>query len=140
MIFVIYRPRFCPFVHFVIVLYCIYAFWVVSTREINLRSTITTVGSHKDKRLLKFGESTISKVPAELRRIYCIADSNPWKDMQMWLNLRATTKGQMACLDSVSVCLELDRSQFLSHLHLRKRISQSSWLDYLEERRSLLHV
>ena len=53
-IFVIYRPRFCPFVHFVIVnpiyflflwsdfvniipvivLYCIYAFWVVITRRI----------------------------------------------------------------------------------------------------------
>jgi len=45
-IFVIYRPRFCPFVHFVIVLYCIYAFWVVSTREIKLRSTISTVGLH----------------------------------------------------------------------------------------------
>ena len=29
-IFVIYRPRFCPFVHFVIVLYCIYAFWDVN--------------------------------------------------------------------------------------------------------------
>ena len=43
-IFVIYRPRFCPFVHFVIVLYCIYAFWVVSTREINLRSTTSTAG------------------------------------------------------------------------------------------------
>ena len=40
----IYRPRFCPFVHFVIVLYCIYAFWVVSTREINLRSTTSTAG------------------------------------------------------------------------------------------------
>ena len=44
MIFVIYRPRFCPFVHFVIVLYCIYAFWVVITRRIKLRSTISTVG------------------------------------------------------------------------------------------------
>ena len=43
-IFVIYRPRFCPFVHFVIVLYCIYAFWVVITRRIKLRSTISTVG------------------------------------------------------------------------------------------------
>ena len=40
----IYRPRFCPFVHFVIVPYCIYAFWVVSTREINLRSTTSTAG------------------------------------------------------------------------------------------------
>ena len=45
-IFVIYRPRFCPFVHFVIVLYCIYAFWVVSTREINLRSTTSTAGEY----------------------------------------------------------------------------------------------
>ena len=32
----------------------------------------------------------------------------------MWLNLRATTKGQMACLDSVSVCLnQTDLSLFL---------------------------
>ena len=71
-IFVIYRPRFCPFVHFVIVLYCIYAFWDVNiisvivlyialyialfdfvialyialrgTRKIYLRSTISAVG------------------------------------------------------------------------------------------------
>lgn len=72
MIFVIYRPRFCPFVHFVIVLYCIYAFWDVNiisvivlyialyialfdfvialyialrgTRKIYIRSTISAVG------------------------------------------------------------------------------------------------
>ena len=56
-IFVIYRPRFCPFVHFVIVLYCIYAFWDVNiisvialyialrgTRKIYMRSTISAVG------------------------------------------------------------------------------------------------
>ena len=71
-IFVIYRPRFCPFVHFVIVLYCIYAFWDVNiisvivlyialyialfdfvialyialrgTRKIYIRSTISAVG------------------------------------------------------------------------------------------------
>ena len=58
-IFVIYRPRVCPFVHFVIVLYCIYAFWDVNiisvialyialrgTRKIYLRSTISAVGLH----------------------------------------------------------------------------------------------
>ena len=61
-IFVIYRPRFCPFVHFVIVLYCIYAFWDVNiisvialyialrgTRKIYLRSTISTVGGWPGK-------------------------------------------------------------------------------------------
>ena len=67
MISVIYRPRFCPFVHFVIVnpiyflflwsdfvniipvivLYCIYAFWVVITRRIKLRSTDTTAGKFR---------------------------------------------------------------------------------------------
>ena len=70
-IFVIYRPRFCPFVHFVIVLYCIYAFWDVNiisvivlyialyialrgTRKIYLRSTISAVGTtdHKEYKLV----------------------------------------------------------------------------------------
>ena len=46
-------------------------------------------------------EYTVLQTPI-LGRIY------PY--MQMWLNLRATTKGQMACLDSASVCLEWRRS------------------------------
>ena len=51
MIFVIYRPRFCPFVHFVIVLYIALFDFVIAlyialrgTRKIYLRSTISTVG------------------------------------------------------------------------------------------------
>ena len=69
-IFVIYRPRFCPFVHFVIVLYCIYAFWVVSTREINLRSTDSTVGSRANTSLqaeYKFTVVQISNIYTWIR-------------------------------------------------------------------------